>query len=306
MTITSRLLAHTVGRVFPRFRTLGQWAHIYRKIIDGKPIEEKTKDNRKVTLNHVLRGLGAHSCISSIRPHQISAMVACVHKARPQLSKRVLIETKDIFSEAVGYGWIDRNPAHTIKAPVVHVTRNRLTLEQWREIHAHAKEHMPGWVCRMMVLALVTGQRRSDLAAMKFSDVWDGHLHVIQEKTGARLALPTALRLDALDTTLEQAIDACRGYYAGDEYLLRKHNGKPPVLASFSARFQDARNEVLPMPKSGLPASLHECRSLSERLYRTQGVNTMILLGHKHQAMTDLYNDDRGLTAGQWKTLSIA
>jgi len=60
------------------------------------------------------------------------------------------------------------------------------------------------------------------------------------------------------------------------------------------------------MPKSGLPASLHECRSLSERLYRTQGVNTMILLGHKHQAMTDLYNDDRGLTAGQWKTLSIA
>ena len=70
--------------------------------------------------------------------------------------------------------------------------------------------------------------------------------------------------------------------------------------------FQDARNEVLPMPKSGLPASLHECRSLSERLYRTQGVNTMILLGHKHQAMTDLYNDDSGLTAGQWKTLSIA
>lgn len=31
----------------------------------------------------------------------------------------------------------------------------------------------------------------------------------------------------------------------------------------------------------------------------------MTLLGHKHQAMTDLYNDDRGLTRGVWKVLSI-
>lgn len=305
MPLVTRLLSHTVGRVFPRFRTLGQWACTYRKIIDGKPVLEKTKENRKGTLSHVLAGLGEHTCISSIRPHQISAMVMGIHKVHPQLSKRVLIETKDIFQEAVGYGWIDRSPAHTIKAPVVHVTRNRLTLDQWRLIHAHAKEHMPGWVCRMMVLALVTGQRRSDLAMMKFSDVWDGHLHIVQEKTGARLALPLSLRLDALGITLEQAIKSCRGYYRGTEYLIRKHNGKSPVLASFSARFQDARNEVMPMPKSGLPASLHECRSLAERLYRAQGVNTMDLLGHKHQAMTDLYNDDRGLSAGSWKTLTL-
>jgi len=31
----------------------------------------------------------------------------------------------------------------------------------------------------------------------------------------------------------------------------------------------------------------------------------MILLGHKHQAMTDLYNDDRGLTRGEWRHLPL-
>jgi integrase len=294
-----------VGRVFPRFRTLGQWAHVYRQIIDGKPVEDKTKDNRKGTLRHVLRRLGEHRCISSIRPHEISAMVLAINKEHPQLSKRVLIETKDIFSEAVGYGWIDRSPAYSLKAPIVKVQRNRLSLEQWRLIHAYAVEHMPGWVSRMMVLALVSGQRRSDLAKMKFSDIWDGHLHIEQKKTGVRLALPLSLHLDVLDITLGQAIDACKDYYKGDEFVIRKHNGQPPVLASMSARFQDARKAVLPRPKTGLPASLHECRSLSERLYRAQGINTMTLLGHKHQAMTDVYNDDRGLSAGEWKTLSL-
>ena len=55
------------------------------------------------------------------------------------------------------------------------------------------------------------------------------------------------------------------------------------------------------------PASLHEIRSLAERLYREQGINTMQLLGHTSQTMTDLYNRDRGLSSreGQWKTVVL-
>lgn len=43
-----------------------------------------------------------------------------------------------------------------------------------------------------------------------------------------------------------------------------------------------------------LAPTFHEQRSLSERLYRDQGVDTQKLLGHKTQKMTDRYNDDRG------------
>lgn len=51
--------------------------------------------------------------------------------------------------------------------------------------------------------------------------------------------------------------------------------------------------------------SLHEMRSLSERLYRAQGINTMRLLGHANQEMTDKYNDDRGLSAREWKRVQV-
>lgn len=51
--------------------------------------------------------------------------------------------------------------------------------------------------------------------------------------------------------------------------------------------------------------SLHEVRSLSARMYRTQGVDVQMLLGHKHAEMTAVYEDDRGLSAGVWKRLSV-
>lgn len=115
-----------------------------------------------------------------------------------------------------------------------------------------------------------------------------------------------ALRLDPLGITLGEAIEDCKTYATGTEYLLRKHNGKQLVDASLSARFEEARDGSLPVFTEGLPPSLHECRSLSERLYRAQGIDTMVLLGHKSQKMTDMYHDDRGLTRGEWKTLSVS
>ena len=47
-----------------------------------------------------------------------------------------------------------------------------------------------------MLLAIVTGQRLGDISRMKFSDIWDDHLHVEQEKTGSKLAIPC--RFDAM------------------------------------------------------------------------------------------------------------
>lgn len=52
----------------------------------------------------------------------------------------------------------------------------------------------------------------------------------------------------------------------------------------------------------GSPPTFHEIRSLSERVYREQKVNTKDLLGHKSQHQTDRYNDARGK---EWKVVGI-
>lgn len=296
------IFSYVLGRFTPKFRTVGEWAVVYRKLIDARPISQKTKANRHGALNHVLSYL-AERTVGSVRPHEVSSMILDISKTHPQTAKRVLHEVVDLFNECLNYGWIDRNPAISVKAPLVRVQRKRLTLEQWLKIKNHADAQMPSWVSNMIVLALVTAQRRSDLVKMKFADVWDGHLHIEQAKTGTRVALPLSLKLEVLDYTLEQVIERCKSSGIASAYLLHKSTGQRLADASLSARFEECRKVVIPCAE-GIPASLHECRSLSERLYRAQGVDTRVLLGHKHQAMTDIYNDDRGLSKGTWNVLN--
>lgn len=157
----------------------------------------------------------------------------------------------------------------------------------------------------MLDLALVTGQRRSDIAAIGPGHVWDGLLHVEQIKTGTRIALPLDLRLDVLGKSIGDVLDECASYAGPGATFLRRKSGRPLVDASLSARFEEAREGAGLAWQDGHPPSLHECRSLSERLYRAQGVDTRVLLGHKHQSMTDIYNDDRGLNGKQWQVLQL-
>jgi hypothetical protein len=53
----------------------------------------------------------------------------------------------------------------------------------------------------------------------------------------------------------------------------------------------------------GTPPIFHEQRSLAERLYSDQGIDTRKLLGHRWQAMTDVYNSTRRLR--EWVTISL-
>lgn len=308
-------LSKTLGKISAKYRTLSDWAVIYSQIVTSKPITKKTISNREHHHKRILAHLGGQE-IGLIRPHDIAGVISRVYETHPHTAKRMLIEVRDMFQQAVDYGWIDRNPAASLKPLKVKVSRLRLTLKEWLAIRDYSEKNSPPWVSRMVALALVTGQRRGDLMKMKFSDVWsdDGVecLHVIQDKTGARISIPLDLRIDVIGMSVRDAIESCRSYAklvdGEDSCLVRKSTGKPLVGASMSWRFEQAREGALGLHKGdGAPPSLHECRSLSERIYREQGINTMTLLGHTSQGMTDLYNDDRGLSAkeGRWKVVSL-
>lgn len=290
-------LSATIGRFSPRYRTLAQWAPIYSQVVACQEICDKTRANRRCYVKRIIDALG-NKTIGAIRPHEVASLVSAIAVDHPHLAVRVLVEARALFNSALENGWVDSNPAVPVRRPNLKVSRERLSLTQWQNIHDYADCCAPPWVARMMTLALATGQRRGDLRKMRFSDVWDGHLHIEQEKTGSRVAIPLTLRLDGINTSVLEAIEACRDYARmdGDDTLfLRKTTGGMLAATSMSWRFEQAREGALPPHKgTGTPPSLHECRSLSERLYRDQGVNTMLLLGHTKQSMTDLYNKNRG------------
>lgn len=215
-----------------------------------------------------------------------------------QVVRSVLI---DVFKEAQHVGEVPPgyNPALATKQPRRKITRQRLSLEEWQKIFDIAdKQHR--YMGNAMLLAVVTGQRLGDISAMKFSDIWDDHLHVVQEKTGAKLALPLSLRCDALNTSLREVISRCRDYTVS-QYLVHYFRSTSMALRgakvpgnTLTTNFSKARDKTDIDWGNGTPATFHEQRSLSERLYNNQGIDTMKLLGHRNRSQTDKYNDDRG------------
>ncbi|WP_278401542.1 phage integrase Arm DNA-binding domain-containing protein [Hafnia paralvei] len=224
-----------------------------------------------------------------------------------QIVRKVLI---DVFKEAQHSGEVPPsfNPALATRNPKAKITRQRLSLDEWKLIYDAAAKSQP-YLQRSMLLALTTGQRLGDISNMKFTDIWDGYLHVQQSKTGAKIALPLSLKCDAIGLTLGEIISLCRDKILSP-YLLHHHHaiasakrGGQVLGSTITTLFSKVRDGIdYPWTKSGTAATFHEQRSLSERLYREQGIDTQTLLGHKNQQMTDRYNDDRGK---DWKQLII-
>lgn len=290
--------------------TVAEWLTTYRVVIGQRGYNPQTIKNRTTSINHIEAAWGPMR-LRALRPFDI---ISKLKQWSPHTAVRILGELKDVYVEAIANNAAESSPAAHVKRPKAPGLRKRLTLETWQAMLELARQGRQRWVPAMLLLALATGQRRADLAKMRFDDVVDGHLRVEQQKkagkpVGARLAIPLSLRLNATGMTLGEVIEHCRGIGAPGDTLLRKANGKPIEMSSLSARF---RAHILAV--CGPDAyqqyewpSLHEVRSLSARTYIAEGMAPDVvqtLLGHKDAEMTQVYLDDRGLTDGQWKHVS--
>ena len=223
-----------------------------------------------------------------------------------QVVRMVLV---DVFKEAQHAGYVPPgyNPAMATKQPRHKVTRQRLSLEEWKSIYEAAETMQPYLQCGML-LALVTGQRLGDICRMKFSDIWDDMLHIEQEKTGSRLAIPLDLKCDALGLTLRDVVSKCRDAVISKYLVHFRHStshatrGDSVSSSSLTTSFKKARNKSGIEWEKGTAPTFHEQRSLSERLYEAQGVDTQKLLGHKSPQQTAKYHDDRGK---DWTVIAV-
>lgn len=289
--------------------TVAAFEPVYRDYLYSLAIKPKTLENRLCCLRHVIDALGNMPLID-VRPSHIARMISDIHATgRRVTARRVLLEADALCYRALLEGHLQTNPAQPVKPPSAPPARARLLLDEWQAIHDWAMQQGDRrlWFAAALKLALITGQRRSDLVRMRMDHIVDGHLRIEQYKTGARIALPLALKLDALGVTIADVVQECRDYRRPGQYLLRKKDDRPMDVSGLSMRFADGRRAALAdadwVPRT--PPTFHEIRSLSERLYRAQGIDTMTLLGHKRQYMTDQYNDERGRNADRWRTLTV-
>jgi integrase len=242
----------------------------------------------------------------------------------------------DIYTIAIGKG-IDNLTSNIAKLtirPTAKVKRERLTLEHFPKV-IDAYKYEPHRLSAL--LAIVTGQRRTDLCLMRkskgkdwderykayrlnpnhfvvrgrytsfndlvkyapYSFVEGDQLCVFQLKTGNLLRIPLSLKLDKINLSVGDVIKQAKLFpfsaFVLHHTTARAVNKKgdplhPDTVSRIFAKAIKATgiDYILNTP------SYHELRSLSEREYKDQGVNTTKLLGHKHEKMTDEYDDRRG------------
>jgi integrase len=293
--------------------TLAEWLPVYRELW----IEKKTPKPESIAaadsyMRRLVESDFANRRLRDISTSMIAPYLETYKVDRGATSARQMrSKLKDVFRWAETQGLIEvgRNPVAATDTPVVKVKRERLRLEQFLSIRAHA----PVWLRNAMDLALVTGQRREDIATLKFADWRDGRLHVAQGKSGGetRLAIDGSIGLAETGMSIADAVNACRDSIVS-RYLVHhvRHQGKAKPGhrvpgKGLSDAFAEARMAAGIEPREGrTPVTFHEIRSLAQRLYRKQhgAAFAQALLGHKKAETTEKYDDLRG----DWKVVSAS
>lgn len=283
----------------PKRRDVASWFAKYDELLAKRELAANTRRSYKSLCKRAVRMLGADSRLKSVTALQVTEVLDELAATGKERTAQALASfLRESFRSAIVQGWLDENPVRAVKASPVKVRRARMTLEIFRAAYKAADP----WLRNAMALALVAAQRREDVAAARFADVREGCWWVEQGKTGAKVAIPLELRLDAFGMSLKDVIAQCRGTGVLSRHLVHQTStrgnspaGRQIFKDTISKRFKHAMDSLGLAWGDKQSPTFHEIRSLSARLYKAQGgVNTQGLLGHRSPETTQLYQDERG------------
>lgn len=213
----------------------------------------------------------------------------------PHKAKHILVAIRKMITVALDEEWIDHDPSARISW--------RPAYGGWRawtpdEMKAFCTRWPIGTTPRLVFsIALWLGNRRSDLASLKWSDRVTRTLteagqprivrgfEIVQHKTGKALFVPEAPQLTA-------ALDAARATApAGIDEIVVTAYGKPFSEKSLTGRMADWTRSA------GLPqgCTIHGLRKTLGKRMAEGGASTrqlMTILGHETIAHAELYSRD--------------
>lgn len=312
LTGKERLIDRLTGNLD---RSVEKWNEKYQGLLATAKLADNTRRTYKSLGLRMVRMLKPETPLANVRALAISAGLEAIArdegKARTAQALRNFM--RDSFREARVQGWYTaENPVFDTKLPMpVEVKRSRLSLEVYQRIHAATELT---WLKNAMDLALVSGQRREDVANAQFRDFHDGSWWCVQASEKAtnphRLVIPLELRLNEAGLSLGDVVSRCRRTGVVSKHLIHQTvdrgnspRGRRIWIDSLSKRFHETLVTLaIDWGEKGAP-TFHEIRSLSERLYAAQGgIDTQELLGHNDPETTAMYHDSRG---SEWVRIKI-
>lgn len=312
LTMKSRLIHRLTG---DSSRSVKAWNDKYQAAIAKQDYTAGTLRGYKSLGGRLVRMLGEETPMASITALAVSEMLdEVVGEGKARLAQALRGFARDSFREAKVRGWITTdNPVMDTRLSInVEVKRSRLSLDHFMQLYRTTTIE---WLRNAMALALVSSQRREDIALAQFKDFHDGGWWCVQQSEKGvnphRIFIPLDLRLDVFGMSLGDVVAQCRRTGVLSKHLVHQTSsrgtssplGRNISLDTLSRRFSDAAGRLGVDWGDKTPPTFHEIRSLSERLYAAQkGVNTQELLGHSDAATTALYHDSRG---SEWTIIKL-
>lgn len=209
-----------------------------------------------------------------VKPRDVAAIKVALAQT-PNFANRCLSFLRVVFTYAVEQQLVDSNPCIGVARHVEQKRGRYLTDCEYQAIHAKAGPRLQV----LMELLYGTGQRVSDVLAIKRADLTAEGIRFAQGKTGAKLTV-------GWSSELRETVERAKTLHGNLIALTLLHNrrGKSPdyntireqwARACASAGVQDAR--------------LHDLRAKALTDAKRQGHDPTALAGHASASMTTRY-----------------
>jgi integrase len=212
--------------------------------------------------------------IEHIKPHHVRAYLdkrGETAKARANREKALL---SHLFNRAREWGYTDApNPCQGVKGFKESGRDRYVSDKEFKAVWEHAHPT----VRDAMDMALLTGQRPADVLKIRHSDLREGALWIVQNKTGAKRAIEIIGELKAL---IERINQRPRLRHSG--FLIQDDSGNPLGVHALRSRFDKARKAA------GVSFQFRDIRA---KAATDTGdlAHAQVLLGHKRREMTEHY-----------------
>jgi integrase len=222
-----------------------------------------------------IRTQHGHRTVAGLTRERIITGILQPYADSPGAALSTLKMLRVLIRHAIDIGWLKHDPSLGIKRPKTQEIRS------WTDAEIKAfEERWPIGTKQRLAFALLlyTGQRRSDVHRMTWSDVTGASIRVVQQKTGRKLAIPLHRELLAVLAA------------AGREHItiINTEYGQPFTVDGFSQWMRHAITEA------GLPIECqpHGLRKAAGRRLAEAGCTAheiMAVLGHKTLSEAERY-----------------
>jgi len=272
--------------------TLGEFLGTYeRNVLPARELAKATLDLYAVRFRQIRATLGERP-VDQITIRMIAEFLEPLTARAANQARAILV---DVFNHAAAKGLCPDNPAASTIPKIEKKQRKRHTVEGLKAIRGKS----PPWLRNAIDLALITAQRRGDILDMKFEDVRDGYLYVVQNKT--EKASDAGWLKIRVTEQLEEILGRCRDDILSP-YLVHRRPERKKARAGkdhwtkvderfLTRAFKDARDAAgcySDLKEEEMPG-FHEVRALSLHLYKRAGKDGQKIAGHTTETMTRNY-----------------